>query len=72
MQDFYFFFFFFFLLSPSLVSYQGEYFYSSVAPNNQGHISPYMLWVLINTRVNFATDVTEDGIRPLYISILVI
>lgn len=69
MQDFYFIFFSTFSLSSFL---SGRIFLFLCDLTNQGHISPYMLWVLINTRVNFATDVTEDGIRPLYISILVI
>lgn len=66
MQNFY---LIFFLLSPSLFSYWVEYFCSFVAPTN---VSPYTLWVLTDTRVNFATDASEDRIRPLSRSILVI
>lgn len=52
-----------FLLSPSLVSFRGENFYSSVAPNSQSHISLYTLWILFDTSVSVAIDVTEDRIK---------
>lgn len=47
-----------------------------MASTNQGHISASTLWVQINRRVNFATDVSENRIRLLsasdvYVSMLV-
>lgn len=61
-------------LSPFLLSnfLLVRIFCSSVAPADQGHFSPCTLWSLINTRVNSATDATEDKFRPLYVSILLI
>lgn len=66
------FYFISFLLSCSRFFLLVRIFFSSVAPANQGHFSPCMLWSLINIRVNSATDATEDSFRPLYVSILLI
>lgn len=57
MQDFLFHFLSPFLLSNFLMV---RIFCSSVAPANQDNFSACTLWSLINIRVNFATDVTED------------
>lgn len=52
-----------FLLSPFLVSFRGENFCSSVAPTSLGHISFYTLWILFDTSISVAIDVTEDRIK---------